>query len=87
MNQFQSPLEAISACDVACEEAWNSFAEANGIKESIDKGAFVVGKSVFRAGYMNGASYVSNFVIGQMAIGKATRKLTPTTDEPKSTPE
>jgi len=67
MSQYKTPAEAIAACDAECEVSWQAFAKGNGIEEVIDPIAYGVAKMVFRAGYMNGARYVSGFIVSNLA--------------------
>jgi len=66
MNEFKTPEEAIAASNMECENAWIAFSDSNKIKEVQDPIAYKIAKGVFRAGYMNGAIFVTNYVTGQL---------------------
>ena len=62
MNQFQTPTEAIEACDKNCQESWKRFSDANMIKEQIDPDAYHIARTVFWSGYQYGAQFVSGYI-------------------------
>lgn len=59
---YNTPEEAIAACDINCENVWKRFITINNMKESDSPEAFAIAKNVFRAGYMCGALFVSDYV-------------------------
>jgi hypothetical protein len=79
MNLYKSPTEAINACNDACEKEWEICAAAIKLNESKDPTTYNATKSVFRAGYMAGAKWVSGAIVENMMIKAARQPKQPNT--------
>lgn len=64
--KYNSPEEAIAACNAECENAWKMFTKVNKIDESVAPDAVAVAKRVFQQGYMAGARFVSGVIVEKM---------------------
>ena len=68
---YTTPLEAIAACEAEHERAWTEYLKVNNLDPSTAPEACEAAKSVFRAGYMAGARFVSGALVEKlMAHGK-----------------
>lgn len=68
---FTTPQEAIAACEAENERAWQEYLKVNKLDASKAPEACEAAKSVFRAGYMAGARFVSGALVEKlMAHGK-----------------
>ena len=74
MSQFKSPTEAINACNDACNTEWEICAAALQLVESKDPATYNATKSVFRAGYMAGAKWVSGAIVEKMMAAGAVKQ-------------
>jgi hypothetical protein len=71
MNLFNSPSDAVNACNASLEVEWSLFAESAKLDEAKDPNTYKAIKDVFRAGYMAGAKWVTGtFVQSLVASGK-----------------
>lgn len=64
--KYNSPQEAIEACDAECERAWEAFTKVNNLDPSMAPDAFLIAKKVFRQGYMAGARFISEIIVQKM---------------------
>ena len=66
MNKFNTPEEAITACNKELERAWIEYSSIRQF-DSLSTGALKYAfKEVFTAGYMSGASFISSVVVAKI---------------------
>ena len=62
-NIFNTPQEAIVACESEFLVAWSKFAIANNIIPEVNAKANELTKNLFKAGFMNGAEFVISHIL------------------------
>jgi hypothetical protein len=83
MNQSKIPIEAVILCESEFEKAWKEYSESNNIFKEANPHAFEIARLLFRAGYMNGAKFISNYIIGN--IKKSSTESAPINDNNNQT--
>jgi len=67
---FNTPEEAINACNAECERAWIQYLTAQKLDVTKAPEAAEAAKRVFSAGYFAGARWVSDTIVKQMMTTK-----------------
>jgi hypothetical protein len=71
---FETPEEAIAACQAGSEEAWKEFSTANNIKPEVNQEAYDITKKVFSAGYTFGIQFISGKLTELIIKSQAEKK-------------
>ena len=74
---FNTPQEAIAACEAENERAWTEYLKVNNIDPALAPEACEAAKSVFRAGYMAGARFVSGVIVDKMVAHSKKHVIEP----------
>lgn len=65
---FKTPQEAIAACEAEYERSWKEYLTVNKIDPTLAPKAVEAARTVFRAGYMAGARFVSGAIVSRMQM-------------------
>ena len=74
---FNTPQEAIAACEAENERTWQEYLKTNNIDPTKAPEACEAAKTVFRAGYMAGARFVSGVIVEKMVAHSKNHTIDP----------
>ena len=74
---FNTPQEAIAACEAENERTWQDYLKLNNSDPSKAPEACEAAKAVFRAGYIAGARFVSGVIVQKMVAHSKNHIIEP----------
>jgi hypothetical protein len=74
---YNTPQEAIAACEAENERTWQEYLKLNNIDPTKAPEACEAAKAVFRSGYMAGARFVSGVIVEKMVAHSKTHIIEP----------